>query len=175
MAITVACLMPMACGGGGGEWQPPVGRGVIFTPDEPNPGPMTISMGAAAVAGNAFQIPIVVTGIDNFFGAAFHVNFDPSSAEFLGYVHEDNADYFIEDPAGTVVLLINAVAGAPGEVLVNATTAAVLFDDRGAAGESLATLRSNDHILSACVYSGGKVFSCYVREDLAGNFANRWE
>ena len=56
------------------------------------------------------QVPvIVVTGVDNFFGAAFHVNFDPSSAQFIGYVQEDDADYFIEEQGVTV--LINAVSG----------------------------------------------------------------
>ncbi len=57
------------------------------------------------------------------------------------------------------------------DVLVNATSAAVLFDDQRAAGESLATLRSIEHVLSACVYTAdGKVFSVYARENLPQNF-----
>jgi two-component system sensor histidine kinase/response regulator len=57
------------------------------------------------------------------------------------------------------------------EVLANATSTAVLLDDREAAGESLATLRSIEHVLSACVYTADeKVFSVYARENLPRAF-----
>jgi hypothetical protein len=119
MVIAIVCALPLACGGGGGDFVPPEALSVTFVPDDPNPGAMTISMGQATVVGESFQVPIVVTGIDNFFGAGFHVNFDPASAQFIGYVHEDEADYFIEEAGVTV--LINAVSGGDGVVLVGAT------------------------------------------------------
>ena len=56
-------------------------------------------------------------------------------------------------------------------VLVNATTAALLFEDRETAGEALATLGSIDNVLSACIYTADdRVFSCYVRDDIATEF-----
>jgi hypothetical protein len=115
--LAAACMLPLACGGGGGDRLPPESLDAAFQPANPTPGAMTISMGDALTSGAGFQIPILVTGVDDFFGAAFRVNFNPASAEFAGF---SDADSFI-DTGGGVVVLINAVAGAPGEVLVNAT------------------------------------------------------
>ncbi len=119
MVIAIVCALSLACGGGGGGFVPPAGLNVTFTPDNAAPGAMTISMGRPAVIGESFQIPVIVTGIDNFFGAAFHVNFDSTTARFLGYVSELDTEYFIEEVGVTVQ--INAVSGGAGVVLVTAT------------------------------------------------------
>ena len=115
--LAVVCTLSLACGGGGGNRLPPEGLTASFAPANPAPGAMTISMGTALVSGAGFQIPIVVTGIDDFFGAAFRVNFDAASADYAGF---SAANSFI-DTGGGVVVLINAAAGAPGQLLVNAT------------------------------------------------------
>jgi hypothetical protein len=115
--LAALCTLAAACGGGGGNQLPPEGLTVTFAPANPNPGAMTLSMGTALISGAGFQIPILVTGIDNFFGAAFRVNFDAASADFVGY---SAVDSFI-DTGGGVVVLINAIDGAAGEILVNAT------------------------------------------------------
>jgi hypothetical protein len=115
--LAALSTLPLACGGGGGNILPPEGLTVTFQLDAPNPGNNTISMGTALDSGAGFQIPVIVTGIDNFFGAAFRVEFDPATAEFVSF---DATDSFI-DTGGGVVVLINAIEGTPGQVLVNAT------------------------------------------------------
>lgn len=106
----------LACGGGGGDPIAPPGLNVTWTPANAAPGAMTVSMGAGGSSGASFSVPVQVTGIDDFFGAAFRVNFDPSTAAFSGY---NGAGSVIDD--GNATVLINASLGGPGEVLVNAT------------------------------------------------------
>jgi hypothetical protein len=119
MLIAIACALSLACGGGGGGFVPQEGLTVTFTPANAAPGAMTISMGQPTVIGESFQVPIVVTGIDDFFGAGFRVNFDPATARFLGYVSEIDTDYFIEEVG--VNVLIDAASGGNGVVLITAT------------------------------------------------------
>jgi len=118
-ALTVLMLvgvLPLACGGGGGDEIAPPGLNVTWTPANASPAAMTINMGAANTSAANFTVPVQVTGINDFFGAAFRVNFDSATAAFAGYSATGSV---IDD--GTATVLINAALGAPGEVLVNAT------------------------------------------------------
>jgi len=115
--LAAVCTLPLACGGGGGNVLPPEGLQVTFQLANPAPGAMTISMGPALIAGAGFQIPITVTEIDDFFGAAFRVNFDAASVDYVDF----SATNSFIDTGGAVVVLINAAPGVPGQVLVNAT------------------------------------------------------
>jgi len=108
--------LPLACGGGGGGSPTPPGLNVTWTPANASPGANTVSMGPGTVSGANFSVPIRVTGINDFFGAAFRVNYDSTSATFQGFSASGS---FIEE-AG-VTILISAVDGSAGEVLVNAT------------------------------------------------------
>jgi hypothetical protein len=87
-----------------------------FTPDDATPGPMTISMQDGAVTDSEFDVEIHVTDIADFFGAAFHVTFDPGSVDFLGH-----------DETGSILSGMNPlffaaeVAGNPGEIAVEAS------------------------------------------------------
>jgi hypothetical protein len=114
--LLLAGVLPLACGGGGGDPVTPPGLNATWTPANVAPGVMTLNMGAGATSGASFSFPVQVTGIDDFFGAAFRVTFDPSNAAFSGY---SAAGSVIDDGGATV--LISAALGAPGEVLVNAT------------------------------------------------------
>lgn len=118
-ALLLLAVLPLACGGGGGtSTAPPAPPGLAasWTPDTPNPGNTTINMGTAGVSSANFSVPVQVTGIDNFFGAAFTVTFNPASAEFVSF---SGAGSVIDD--GNATVLINATTGAAGEVLVNVT------------------------------------------------------
>jgi len=108
--------LPLACGGGGGDPIAPPGLSVTWTPANASPGAMTLSLGTASASGANFTVPVQVTGISDFFGAAFRVTFDSSTAAFAGY--DDSGSVIID---GTATVLIDAVLGAPGEVLINAT------------------------------------------------------
>lgn len=115
-SLLLVGILPTACGGGGGDPIAPPGLAVTWTPANASPAAMTISMGAATTSAANFTMPVQVTGITDFFGAAFRVNFDSSTAAFAGYSATGSV---IDD--GTATVLIAAVLGAPGEVLINAT------------------------------------------------------
>jgi hypothetical protein len=116
LVLLLAGAMSVACGGGGGDNVPQPGLSATWVPANQNPGAMTISMGAGSASGTNFTVPVQVTGIDNFFGAAFRVTYDPGSAIYTGFSQSGSV---IEETGVTV--LISATAGAAGEVLVNAT------------------------------------------------------
>jgi len=114
--LLVGAMLSVACGGGGGNTVTPPGLSASWTPANANPGAMTLSMGAASASGSNFSVPVQVTGIDDFFGTAFRVNFDAATAAFSGF----SAVGSVIDDGGAVVL-ISATLGNPGEVLVFAT------------------------------------------------------
>ena len=114
--LVVGAMLSVACGGGGGNTVTPPGLSASWTPANANPGAMTISMGAGSASGTNFTFPVQVTGVDDFFGAAFRVNFDPATASFSGF---SAAGSVIDD--GGAVVLISATLGNAGEVLVFAT------------------------------------------------------
>ena len=85
VVLALGALMP-ACGGGGGDDGGGGGNGgaslvATFTPAAT---PGTISM-AGSSAGANFSIQVQVTDVNDFFGAGFHVTFDPASAQFVGF------------------------------------------------------------------------------------------
>jgi hypothetical protein len=49
---------------------------VTFAPDNPTPGPMTVSMAPGTITGDLFEIQILVTDIPEFYAAAFDVTYD---------------------------------------------------------------------------------------------------
>lgn len=50
------------------------------------------------------------------------------------------------------------------------STAALTFDDAGAARDALAALRAQKHVISACIYADdGKRFATYVRKGAEGS------
>ncbi len=52
-----------------------------------------------------------------------------------------------------------------GDVIANNSTAALTFDDAGAARDALSALRAQHHVISACMYrASGEVFSTYRRD-----------
>jgi len=56
----------------------------VFTPDNPAPAANTLSMQAGASSGTNFDVQIRATSIDDLFGVAFHVTFNPAVVSFLG-------------------------------------------------------------------------------------------
>jgi hypothetical protein len=53
--------------------------------EAPPAGANSISIQPGAINGNEFELVISVTGVNDLFGAAFHVEFDPQSASFVSY------------------------------------------------------------------------------------------
>ena len=113
--LTVACP-----GGGGGGGPIPSGLVASFVAENPTPDPalMTLSMAPGPSSGERFSIRVQVTNIDDFFGAGFHVNFDPTTASFRGAT--DDGSFILETGVDTDISAVVNV-NVPGELLVTAT------------------------------------------------------
>jgi len=96
---------PNACAG--------VSPELVFEPDAPS-GDM--HMAAGAVDGPVFDIEIKVNDVADFYGAAFHVSFDPDSVDFSSF--DTTGSLILGHGAGTY---FNAVPIVPGEVAVAAS------------------------------------------------------
>ena len=87
-SVVLAGLMLAGCGGGGGN----VGGGgmmggltATFTGDVPMPAADSVSMAAGTATGDTFQVELRVGDIIDFFGTAFSVRFDPTTAEYQSF------------------------------------------------------------------------------------------
>jgi cohesin domain-containing protein len=114
LLIVTLAVSAFACGGGGGSNPPVQPLVATFAPANPNPVANTLSM-SGTTAGSAFSVQVNVTGITDFFGAGFHVSFDPATASFSGFT-----------PTGSVLgtganTEFHADLVSPGEVAVAAT------------------------------------------------------
>ncbi len=136
VALIVAfAVAAFACGGGGGGGgNPPAALIASFTPGNATPGANTLSM-TATTAGAAFSVQVNVTGINDFFGAGFRVNFDPVTASFSGF---SSAGSLLGTGAGTTEFQADLVS--PGEIAVAATLQGQLAGIDVAATQLLITL-----------------------------------
>lgn len=142
-ALLVAALLVGAlassCGGGGrGGGNPMTGLTPAFS-GAANSGP-GLSMSAGTVASDTFQVKINVIDIDDFFGAAFFVTFDPAIATFTpGASNPSGAVSFILG-AG-VTTRFEAVEVSPGVLDINAERVGAQFAGVDANGtQTLVTL-----------------------------------
>ncbi|MCP3978191.1 MAG: hypothetical protein GY716_02510 [bacterium] len=119
-SILVCLCLALACGGGGGDRDtPPItDLALSFVPSAPTPGTMTISMSDSSIAGDVLDLDILVTDIDDFFGAGFRVYFDDTALTYNGFAS-----------SGSLILVcgagctdFRAELAAPGEIFVTATT-----------------------------------------------------
>jgi uncharacterized repeat protein (TIGR01451 family) len=60
--------------------------GPVFTANNPSPGASTLSLAPGTVSGTSFDVRVHVTGIQDFFGAAFRLTFDPTVADFTSFL-----------------------------------------------------------------------------------------
>ncbi len=122
LLVLLGGLCLTACGGGGGN-VPPGGGGLItaaFTPSNPMPGVNSMSMQPGTATNDTFQIVVNVTDIVDFFGAAFRVVFDSTTAEFLSF--DDSTSFLHNHPDSPVVDIRAEIDPAdPDSVLVVAT------------------------------------------------------
>jgi len=88
-----------------------------FHPSNSSPGANTISMQPGTVSSLDFDVEIRVTSIASFFGAAFHVQFNPATATFTGF---DATGSVLGSGPGTL-FFANPVSGNPGEIAVEAS------------------------------------------------------
>lgn len=145
MVLGVLLSLTSACGGGGGGGAViPPGIVAAFVGSNPTPGAMTINMTPGTSNGSTFTILISVTGIADFYGAGFHVNFDAASASFIG---ASDIGSFID--VGGAIVTISASEEAPGDVFVSATRQGMVAGVTPAATDLLITLTFNADATSA--------------------------
>lgn len=117
LILTFGMLMP-ACGGGGSDNDGGPVTGPLtasFTAENQAPGAETISMAGSSVGANV-AVEILVTGLDNFGGAAFRISYDPDTVDFTGF-----------DASGSVLETLgvgtdyDADESSPGTILVYAS------------------------------------------------------
>jgi len=128
LVVLLGGLCLASCGSGGGNVPGGMTGGGItatFTSTNMNPGANSISMAPGAATDDTFQIVVNVTDIDWFFGAAFRIVFDSSTAEFLSF-DSDGSFLHLDRPGATVVSPVVDIRAAidaadAGAVLVVAT------------------------------------------------------
>ncbi len=120
--VLLAGICLASCGGGGGNVPGGGGIGITaaFTSSNPTPGLDSISMQPGKAVDNTFEIEVHVTDLVDFFGAAFRIEFDSTTAEFLSF--DDSMSFLQNHPSSPVVDIRAVVDPAdPGSVLVIAT------------------------------------------------------
>ena len=112
-------VLPLACGGGGGGDGPggviPNGLQASFDGLPAGGGP-SLSMADFNSTDETFEVPIMVAGISDFFGAAFRVTFNSATATFNG----SSAAGSVLGSAGTNITAVLA-PGTNNELIVTAT------------------------------------------------------
>jgi hypothetical protein len=132
-ALVMVTLLA-ACGGGssGGTINPsPTPVTASFTPAQPSPADLTVSMGTATIVDDLVTIPVNVTGVGGVYGAAFDVSFDPALAAYVGHdpgtlleQGGQSVNYTVRTPAGSslVVVGVDRVGAVPGVDVVGTQT-----------------------------------------------------
>jgi hypothetical protein len=84
MVLATACVGMPACGSGSNDTtsSAPV---ATFTADTPSPGNGTVVLLKGSSNGASVTVRVAVTGVPNFFGAAFRVTYDPDALLFSGW------------------------------------------------------------------------------------------
>ncbi len=90
--------------------------GPSFEPSEPSPGPLTVSLQAGTVNLDGITIRVVATNVDDFFGSAFRVIYNPAH---LAFVSMDTSQSFLRD-GGVATTFSENHTSVSGSVIVSA-------------------------------------------------------
>jgi hypothetical protein len=118
VALAAASLAGFGCGGGSSSTTSSAPL-AAFTPDTASPGAATIALEPGTVSGTVVTVRVTVTGVPNFFGAAFRITYDPTALQYSGMTNSTSllrsggvtdADvFFLDSPS------------VPGQVVITAT------------------------------------------------------
>lgn len=142
LATGLLALLALSCGGGGGgggNGGGTPGFAPTFTASNPNPAGTSITMAPGAQTGDTFEINIRVTGIQDFYGAAFVVTFDPASADFLN--HSQTGSFIVPGAGTSIQFTTQPQAGGRVEVVASRRDESLGGVDAGATPQLLITLR----------------------------------
>jgi len=154
VALPLLLLAATACSSGGGP-APGPGPGSntlngAFTPELANPGPNTMSAAEAGTAAELVTVAIQVTDMQNVFGSAFDLVYDPTLATFVGW----SAGSLLEQGGNSPLYQVSATSsgrlvvgasrsGAVGGADANGTVTLIHLTFRmNVAGSSLLTFQN---------------------------------
>ena len=117
IAVAALSLALPACGGGSS----PTTTGPVahFTPETPTPADGSITMLAGSTVGTAASVRVTVTKVNGFFGAAFRVQYDPTSLLFRGI--DTSTTFLTQGVTANDVFFLADSTSVGGEVIVTAT------------------------------------------------------
>jgi hypothetical protein len=120
-SLVILVLSAVACGGGSADKAVPGPGGgsttvaATFSADQPSPGPTTVAMQPATSSGAVFSVNVNVTDVDDVYGAAFDIVFDPDLVEFVNWSAGTLLEQSGQSPS------YNVTATQPGRLVVSAT------------------------------------------------------
>ena len=114
VAVAGFCLSP-SCSGGNDTVS--AGLTATFAPYTPTPSSLSVTLQPGAASGDTFSVRVAVKDVSNFFGAAFHVSYNPASAAFVSM---DATGSFLQG-AGIQADSFKALVATPGDLAVVAT------------------------------------------------------
>jgi len=110
----------VGCGGGNDSTtsSAPVAK---FTPDTPAPAAGTIALLSGSSSGASINVRVTVTGVNDFFGAAFRIKYDVTALQFNAMSSTDS--FLRGDPPNPddPNVYFAADASHPGEIWISAT------------------------------------------------------
>jgi hypothetical protein len=125
-AVVAAAYLTLAvasvgCGGsndtGTTSTTAPVG---IFTPDTPTPANGSITLLQGTTSGASVNVRVTVTQVDNFFGAGFRIDYDPTALLFNGMA--SSSSFLRTGVTDSSQLYFTAdSSNSPGQIVVTAT------------------------------------------------------
>jgi len=118
LIVATACVGLPACGSGSNNTtsNAPVAR---FTPDVGAPGNLTVALLPSSANGASVTVRVAVTGVNNFFGTAFRVSYDPNALLFTGW--DTSSSFLLNGVSAGDVLFIEDHLTVGGSIIVTAT------------------------------------------------------
>jgi Cohesin domain len=118
--FAVAASTLPACHHGSSGGSVTSGPVAMFVGDTPAPGPATIALLPGTASGASVDVRVTVTGVPQFFGAAFRIDYDQTSLLFNGMANQAS---FLRSGGVTDanVTFIEDHASNPGVIIVTAT------------------------------------------------------
>jgi len=145
--VLLAGSLALSCTAGGGGFESsdpgddggalPGGLQATFTAADPSPDAMSLSLAPGASSDAAFEVRVLVTDVDQFFGAAFRIVFDASTVDYHGF---STSDSFILAGRASTDFRVEPDAADPGVLLINATRQGQLAGIDANGSELLLTL-----------------------------------
>jgi hypothetical protein len=121
MAYLALAVASVGCGGGNDSTTSSTAPVGIFTPDTPVPADGSVTLLQGTTSGASVNVRVTVTQVDNFFGAAFRITYDPAALLFNGMDHSTSLlNAGITDTSSQLLFIADS-ANSPGEIVITAT------------------------------------------------------